>query len=204
MGDDGAAAKLLVDIGIWEWNTVGVYDLSSGTLQELAGQLHTDLLPLHDGRVLLYGNSAVSGEPALHVADSLDNINTYTEFVNFSTLTGDTLFAEQAIEVAPGQVRVFGPTIPGVPNATTAFYFDVDMTANTTSSVNFVVLSANSETNTVAGSISPDGALLPVHLNALWTDAGSIYGALKLLDLTTGQPAMIEFPDTVGAFRWQS
>jgi hypothetical protein len=147
-GADGKAEKLIVDVGVWEWNTVGVYDLASGKLQELEGQLHTSLLPLFDGRVLLYGNGGVAGEFALHMAERLGDINTYTEALSFSSLTDATLF-------------------------------------------------------TVPGRLSPDGRLVSVYLNALWTDAGSIYGSFELLDLDARETVAGEFPETVGVFRWQ-
>lgn len=203
LGEDGTAAKLVVDVSIWEWNTVGVYDLASGELQELGGQLHTDLLPLSDGRVLLYGNTGVSGEFGLHLAESLEDINTYTELVNFATLTDATLFAEQAVEIAPGVVRVFGSTIPAAPDQVSAFFFDFDLATGEAGEVNVVTLSQGETGITVAGNLSPDGSTVPVYHNAQWTEAGSIYGGFNLLDLATGEPVAIDFPETVSIFRWQ-
>ncbi|MCZ7542431.1 MAG: hypothetical protein M5R40_02320 [Anaerolineae bacterium] len=204
LDDAGQPAALIVDAGVWEWNTVGVYDLASGALQELGGQLHTSLLPLSDGRVLLYGNSGLAGEFALHVAESLDDINDFSEVLSFGALTGATLFAEQAVEISPGIVRVFGSALSERPEEALAFSFDFDVTAGTATEVQFVTLSEGDESsNTVTGRLSPDGRLIPVYLNALWTDAGSLYGNFALLDLDTGARVTAEFPETVGVFRWQ-
>jgi hypothetical protein len=206
LDEDGTASKLIVDVGVWEWRTSGVYDLASGEFQELEGQLHTSLLPLSDGRVLVYGNTGVGGEGSLHIADSLEDINTYSQVVLFSTLTEGTLFADQAVEIEPGIMRVFGPALTLTPAEVNAlyFYFDFDLAAGTASEVNFVTLAENSESaNTIAGKLSPDGRFIPVYLNALFTDFGSIYGAFKLVDVTTGETSAAEFPDMVGVFHWQ-
>lgn len=206
-GVDGAASKLIVDIGIWEWNTAGVYDLATGALQVLEGQLHTDLLPLSGGGALLYGNGGVAGEFALHLADSLDDINTYTRIVDFAALTGAPaewpLFAEQAVEIVPGVVRVFGSTFGATPDEVNSFTFDYDLTAEAAGSVTIVTLSRGSQGSTVAGDLSPDGRLLPVYQDAAWGETGGLTGALELRDLLTGEMIAAAFPDTVGQFAWQ-
>lgn len=51
--------------------------------------------------------------------------------------------------------------------------------------------------------LSPDGGVLPVYEDVFWTDMGSVYGRLKLLDVATGEALNIALPDTVGVFRWQ-
>jgi hypothetical protein len=204
LDNDRQISKLIVDVGIWEWNTVGVYDLASGELQELEGQVHTNLLPLSGGRVLLYGNGGVAGEPALHIAESLDDINNFTEVVSFRSLTDATLFAEQAVEIRLGVVRIFGPALAPESEGALAFYFDFDVQAGTAGSVNFAALAAGDESgNPVPGRLSPDGSLVPVYLNALWTDFGSIYGDFELLDLEAHETVAAEFPETVGVFHWQ-
>lgn len=203
LGEDGTAAKLIVDVGIWEWNTVGVYDLASGELQELEGQVHTDLLPLSDGRALLYGNTGMGGEFVPHIADSLDAINTYTEAVGDVDTMNIPLFTEQAVEIAPGVVRIFGSTIPTTPEETNAFSFDFDTTTGEAGEVNLVTLSQGETGATVAGTLSPNGRTVPVYHNAQWTEAGSIYGGFNLLDLATGEALPIVFPEIVSIFRWQ-
>lgn len=84
---DGTVTKLIVDVGVWEWNTEGVYDLTSDEYLELEGKLHTNILALSDGRALVYGNSAVDGEGSLYLANSLDEINNAIPAVYFHELT---------------------------------------------------------------------------------------------------------------------
>ncbi|GAB4441842.1 MAG: hypothetical protein Kow00120_10510 [Anaerolineae bacterium] len=87
-------------------------------------------------------------------------------------------------------MRVFGSALSEQPEEALAFYFDFDVTAGTATEVQFVTLSeGNESSNRVTGRLSPDGRLIPVYLNALWTDAGSLYGAFALLDLDTGARA---------------
>jgi hypothetical protein len=203
---DGKASKLIVDIGVWEWGTAGVYDLATGQLQELQGHVHTHLLPLSDGRVLVYGNNGLDGASSLHIAGSFADINTNSEVLNFSTLTDAVLFAEQAVEIQPSVVRVFGSTIGGntPPDVYAVFYFDYTVSSGVASALNVVPLSTGAESsNTNYGKLSPDGSLLPVYLNALWTDAGTIYGQFKLFDLGQGAATAVNTPKIVSAFQWQ-
>jgi hypothetical protein len=203
-GDDGTMAKLVVDVGIWEWNSDGVYDLATGALQELAGQTHTDLLPLNDGRVLLYGNGGVAGEPFLHIAASLDDINTNAELLNFGSFSDAPMFASQAIELKPGLVRVFGSGIATKPTDVGIFYFDYDLATNAVSgNLNFVGLSPASQSGVVPGQLSPDGLLLPVYTDALWTDGGNLTGGVELFHILSGETITAAFPKKVSVFHWQ-
>ncbi len=201
VGADGKASKLIVDVGIWEWNTVGVYDLASGDFQILEGQIHTALLPLQDGRVLLYGNNAISGEPALHVADSLDDIDTYTNVMNFGSLTNIGLFAEQAVEVHEGVVRIFGQGIPAFPDEVKVFYFDYDLTTNIVGQMHVVTLRNEDGTSVYFGNLSPDGSQVPVYHNGLYSDWGTPYGTLDILNIVSAETSPIA--GTTGLFRWQ-
>jgi hypothetical protein len=201
LGEDGTAAQLIVDIGIWEWNTVGVYDLATGELQTLEGIVHTDLLPLSDGRVLLYGNNGIAGEPTLEIA-SLNDINSYTTITNLLAATNATLFAEQVVEFEPGIVRVFGTALD-VGSENTAFYVDVNLNTNTVGTVNIIMLPKSTTGSTVTGNLSNDGRFVPVYVDAIWTDFGTIFGALQLFDLSTGEAIDYTFPEIVGVFGWQ-
>ncbi len=198
---DGKATKLIVDVGVWEWNTVGVYDLASGDLQVLEGQVHTDLLPLSDGRVLLYGNTGVGGEPILHIADSLDDINSYTEVLKFGSVTSATLFTEQAVEVQPGVVRIFGQSIGAFPDQVKTFILDYDLNTNRVGEVHMTFIQNDSQNPVNLGALSPDGKVLPVHLDAQFTEAGTPNGSLILVEL--GADTVTPIDGTVGLFRWQ-
>ncbi|MBI1279508.1 MAG: hypothetical protein GC179_15365 [Anaerolineaceae bacterium] len=201
MDKDGKASKLVVNVGIWEWNTAGIYDLESGNFQMLEGQMHTDLLPLSDGRVLLYGNTAVSGEPVLHIADSLDDINNYTEVLKFGSVTSATLFAEQAVELQPGVVRVFGQSMGAFPDQVKTFILDYDLNTNIVGQVHMTFIQNSSQNPINLGTLSPDGKLLPVHQDVQYTDAGTPYGNVSLVEL--GADTVTPVDGTVGLFQWQ-
>jgi hypothetical protein len=204
LDDEGKASKLIIDIGVWEWNTAGVYDLQTDELQELEGQVNTGLLLLSDGRVLLYGNSGVAGVFGLHIAE-MDNINDYTEALSFSSLTENTLFADQAVEIAPNIVRIYGWTIGSNPEDMTVFYFDFDVEAGQGGAVNDIVLgSGEAAAQTHTGKMSPDGTLLPVYTNATFDEYGVIEGAVELRDLESGETLEIQLPENVKLFGWQS
>jgi hypothetical protein len=204
LGADGKAAKLVVDVGVWEWNSGGIYDLATGELTELEVQAHTHLLPLYGDRVLIYGNNGVSGDMTLRLAESIEDINTSTEIVKFSDLTDQTLFAEQAVEIAPGTVRIYGSTIGNNPDEITSFYFDYDLMAQSpVGEVNFITLAPATGALTIAGDLSPDGALLPVYPAADYTQAGTVFGAMEIRDLATGDVIEAPLPETVGEFHWQ-
>ncbi|MFN8531535.1 MAG: hypothetical protein U0670_23270 [Anaerolineae bacterium] len=186
LGAEGTAAYLVLDVGIWEWSSAGVYDLATGKLTELEGQNHTSLLPLMDGRVLIYGNTGIGGEGSLAIADSLDDINAAETILYFSQLTEGTLFATQAAQSEPDSVRIFGQAITLTPpdGAQQYFYFDLDLTTNTASEVQFVTPADASESeNTVEGELAPNGSIVPIYVNTLWTEDGVIYGGLKLVSL---------------------
>jgi hypothetical protein len=206
LGEDEKAEYLVVDVGVWEANTVGVYDLGSDEFQELQGLTHTDLLPLSDGRVLLYGSSPVGfGSGTLNIADVQD-INTSTEVFELLPIDDNPLFAEQAVEIEPGIVRVFG-TIFGqglTPDENHYFYFDFDVETSQAGDVNIITPGSSEESqNTAPGDLSPDGRLLPFYLNVQLTDFGKFYGQLKLVDVTEVEAIEVELPQTVGIVRWQ-
>ena len=112
------------------------------------------------------------------------------------------MFGEQAVETVPGALQVFGTALGGEPDEVVSFYFDYDLMAAEAGDVNFISLPSSSEGSTVTGTLSPDGSLVPVYVNALWTDAGSIYGELVLRELATESEIIIS-PEPIGVFRWQ-
>lgn len=164
--------------------------------------MHTDLLPLSDGRVLLFGNGGMAGEAGLHIAGSLHDINSYTEALNFRSLTEFTLFATQAVEIQPGVVRIIGIALTA-PDEVSAFYFDFDTQTSMAGAVNFVPVASGEGVYAEFGTVSPDGALLPVYDTPLFTDFGSIYGSFRLIDLGAATPVDLAFPELVGIVRWQ-
>lgn len=203
---DGAVTHLIVNVGVWEWKTAGVYDLATGELLELDGKLHTSVLALSDGRALVYGNNGVDGEGSLYLADSLDSINSATPTVYFHELTEAVLFAEQAVEIETGLVRVFGIALIFTPNQpiTSYFYFDYDVNMGTVSEVQVVELPTQEENGfTIAGELSSSGHVIPVYWNAQYTDAGSIFGNFRLMNLLTGEDLDGKFPEVVGVFHLQ-
>lgn len=203
LGADGRSAQLIVDIGVWEWNTVGVYDLATDELTVLEGQSHTSLLPLYGGRVLLYGNGGMAGEPALHFADTLAEINNSREILRFDSLTSEFLFAEQAVEIRPGVVRVLGSVMSSTPDEAKGFMLDVDLMAGTSSPVTIFTLSRGMMGNVFAGRLSADGSLLPVYRNADYSVSGGMVGEFGLLDILSGQPVAAPVPAVLSRFVWQ-
>lgn len=200
-GSDGRPQKLVVHVGVWEWLTTGIYDLETGDLQLLEGQVNNYALPIYGDKVLLYGNGGMAGEFGLHLAESLEDINSYRKVLDFSDLTNESLFAEQAVEIAPGKVRVFGSVMDVLRRV---FYVDVDLMAGTSSELTFITLSNNQRNNVLTGRLSPDGALLPVYHYAGWSEAGDAYGEFQMLDLATGLPLeSLSYPQKIGLLRWQ-
>jgi hypothetical protein len=200
---NGKPAQLIVSVSLWEGGTVGVYDLASDTLQTLEGQVHTSLLPLSDGRVLVYGNNGLGGSSALDIADSIDNINAFHELANFTPADDMVVFVEQAVEIQPGMVRVFGTALQIPQSQTDAFHIDVDVNSGTAGELHIITFATDTTSNVVPGQLSPMGDFIPAHFNTLWTDTGSIYGTLKLFDLQSGASIDVQLPETVGLFRWQ-
>lgn len=200
-GADGKPAKLIVDVGVWEWNTVGVYDLSTGDFQILEGQNYTSLLPLYGEKVLLYGNTGVSGTPGLALAEDLNDINTYQPILDFDAVTATPLFADKAIELHPGIVRIFGQGIPAFPDEVKYFYVDYNVMEDTVGQVNVMTLRNETGGLVYMGEPSPDGSLLPVYHDVQYTNWGTVYGSLEILDLKGSENTVLT--GTIGLFDWQ-
>jgi hypothetical protein len=204
LGEDGKAAKLVVRIGIWEWQTPGILDLETGELTMLEPFLHTRALALYGDKALVYGNGGIAGEMALHLADSLDDLNASEKVVDFAEITPATLFADQAVEIHPGVVRVLGTALTDLETGAGGwFMLDADLMAGTTTDVTFMNLADETTEHAVAGDLSPDGRIVPVYNDALWTDSGVLYGRVELIDLETGEALDVELPETVSAVQWR-
>lgn len=200
-GTDGKPAKLIVDVGVWEWNTVGVYDLATSDFHILEGQNYITLLPLYGDKVLLYGNTGVSGTPGLALAENLDDLNTYQPILDFGAVTAAPLFAEKAVEIHPGVVRIFGQGISAFPDEVKYFYMDYNVMEDTVGQVHILTLRNESGGLVYMGEPSPDGSLLPVYHDGQYTDWGTVSGSLEILDLASGENTALA--GTTGVFNWQ-
>lgn len=204
---DGTVNHLIVDIGQWEWNSAGVYEIATNELTELDGQLHTDILALSDGRTLVFGNSPVSGEGSLHIAASLDDINNTELLVLFHELTEATMFAEKAVEIKGGIVRVFGSAIAlsANPDIPLHFYFDFDLETRTIiGEVQLLTLTENLDQYADILQLSSDASLIPVYYNTRFGDAGIVYGHVHLLNIVTQDIINLAIPESVSVFQFQS
>ncbi len=199
--------SLIVNILLWEGYTVGVIDLSSGSVQELERGIHTGALPLADGRLLLYGNGAVEGAFDLQAVDWLDlNAGNVLVDLNIFEAVGP-LFVEQAVETLPGMIRVFGTTFTDPATyATVLFVFDYNSAKDVVVGdiYTFAALPSNEGTQTLYGPLSPDGSLLVEYVNAtLQTDRdprGVVTGELSLVDIASGN--MLHLSGPVSSFQW--
>lgn len=202
-GPEGKVAQLVVDIGMWEWNTSGIVDLASGELQVIEEITYTDLLPLYGSRVLIYGNNAMNGNPVLRVAVDGNDISEYQEVLDFSQVIDNiiTLFASQAVEIAPGTVRILGTVLSNEPDAK-GFYIDYNLMSNEVLSVNTIAMPASESSAVDLGPLSPDGSLLPMYTNVAWTETGVTFGQLSIIDLSKGTE-ILSLPDAVSKFQWQ-
>jgi hypothetical protein len=104
--------------------------------------------------------------------------------VDLNALGTDVLYVEQAVEIQPGIVRFFGTGFNDAGNF--AFYFDLDVAANSVSPVQTFALPYDT---TFFGPLSPDGSQVAVY-NYTLGQAGVIdygpSGRLGIYDLTTG------------------
>jgi hypothetical protein len=203
--------KLIVRIGLWEGYGPGVYDFESGTIQELDRFRPSDLLKLSDGRVIIYGNAEVWGDPNLAIAESLDDINQTEILVDLETLSPSApLFVEEVIETAPGMVRVMGSTynLEG-PTHFPLFYFDLDTEIGELGAegiVGYGYLPSGENDYTGQGTSSPDAQFVAQYLNAqvdtYLNPNGIIFGQLVFYELNTGETIPSNFPGKVALFQW--
>jgi len=201
--------SLILTILLWEGYTVGIIDLNSGTVQELARGIHTRALPLSDGRLLLYGNGGMEGAFDLQAADWADlNGGTVLVDLNMFEAVGP-LFVEQAVETSPGTIRVFGTTFTDPATyATVLFVFDYDLSADVVVGDirTFAALPSAEGTQTLFGPLSPDGSMLVEYVNAtLQTELdprGIVTGELALVDIESGDVISLPTPDPISSFQW--
>ncbi len=202
MDADGRPSHLIVDVGVWEWNSAGVYDLATDSFLFMEGQIHNNILPLSSGFVFIYGNGGVAGDPSIRIAPTLADINNAVTVVNFADMTDQMLFAEQAVEIAPDVVRVIGQVVPAEADELRIFYFDYNLVSGA-GPVQFITLPQEAQTYATIGRISPDGSLLPIYFNSTYREYGVAYGKPGLLDLASGKLLERPLPEMFGAFTWQ-
>lgn len=203
------AQTLLVDVGVWEGNTVGVLDLNSGNLRVLDAGVHHDALSLRDGRLLLFGNGGVSGEANLQIAP-VDDLNQRETIVDLTALSPDKpLFVEQAVMIAPNTVRVLGTTFESAPEyRPLIFHFTVDIAARAVTSyeMGLMTLNGSNSGQTLPGPMTPDGTLLAFYRNAAnRADAGAyglMAGELALQRLVGDGSSVTVAPSPAAAFQW--
>lgn len=203
--------KLIVRVGLWEGYSPGVYDFESGEIEELDRFRPSNLLTLSDGRVIVYGNGEVWGDPTLAIAESLEDINPTEILVNLETLSPSApLFVRQAIEIAPGFVRVMGSTynMEG-PTQFPLFYFDFDTETGELSAdgiVGYDYARSGENEFTGQGMASPDAQFVAQYLNIeVNTDLnpnGIDFGQLIFYELNTGETITSNFPGKVALFEW--
>jgi hypothetical protein len=201
-GEDGRATHLIVDVGVWEWNSAGVYDLTEDSFVQLENQDYMNILPLASGFTMVFGNGGIAGDPSLSIAPSLDAVNEAVRVVSFADMTDAVLFAEQAVEIASDVVRVYGQSITTEPGQLILFWFDYNLVSGA-GPVNLVTVALPGQETSAYGRLSPDGAVMPVWINNTFTDAGLVVGDLVLIDMTTGTVIESALPETVGQFSWQ-
>jgi hypothetical protein len=206
--------KLIVSVRFWEGSGFGVLDIETEVFQEQSPVTHTRLLPLSDGRVLLYGNSEIYGDYNLEIAPSLDDINTREIMLDLETLSpSDTspLYIDEAVEIEPGIVRVMGSSFVFATRESPYLYFDLNIeTVEVVSDglVEFPLIEADENRQSWLHTLSPDGVLIAQYRNLdVRTDLnsnGTLFGELVFYDLEVGEFFTPELEGEVGAFQWSS
>lgn len=205
---DGRA--LIVSIAVWEGVTAGIADLESGELQEVERDVHHRLLELADGRLLVYGNGGVSGEFDVQIASRADITNRQTVFDLLSFDVDVPLFVDQAVEIAPGVVRVIGMTIssPNEGAYTQAFTFDLDVNSGSVRANlrTFDLGSTDPMVNMTLERVAPDGRALPhlvdVEYRQDLDETGIAYGRVYITDLESGAVTPLANTDRGAWLRW--
>jgi hypothetical protein len=201
---------LIVSIGVWEGVTVGLADSESGELQEVARDVHHRLLELADGRLLVYGNGGVAGEFDVQIASRADITNRQTVFDLLSLDVDVPLFVDQAVEIAPGIVRLIGMTISG-PNEGAymqAFAFDLDVNSGSVRGNlrTFDLGSTDPRANVTLERVAPDGRALPhlvdVEYRQDLDETGIAYGRVYVTDLESGAITSLANTDRGAWLRW--
>jgi hypothetical protein len=202
--------RLMVNIGMWETTTRGIYFLSTQTMQEVAGQYGMlELMPLADGRYLAYSETRVGlgidgfliGQPAADPLEPFLLTPILSEVFAAHQLAGVTI--TNAIESAPGQLRFIGTSFTQVNphNPFEIFMGTYDFNTNA-----FTVDSSQETRDLLAQAasihgMSPDGRYVAGHLNTEWVETGLQY-SLAVVDLETRTPIVLTAPSPARYFEW--
>ena len=197
----GANIRLTMDLSLSGDDTSAAYNLDTGALNEIDGMPGTDLLPLSTGGALIYRNIGVAGLSELFVAPDLDHLDDYTVLVKYEDLTGHQLYADEALELALGHVRVFGSAWFRPEDIVEAFYFDVDVTTGETGEVQFITVSDDLPDSWEIGPLSPDGQMVLYYANEGWFPV--LHGEPILIDLMTGDQFEAGLPHTISLATWR-
>jgi hypothetical protein len=204
---------LIVQVWLWEGGSVGVMNTQTGEFEELELLQHTELLPLSDGRALIYGNNAVFGDYNLEIAASLDDINSSEVLLDLETVSASDaapLFVDQAVEIEPGMVRVLGSTFNfnAVSVDAPYFYFDLNLdTGEISELMPFTPAASREQGQTWVGAVSPDGSLIvqyrDLHVATNLNSSGIVFGQLEVYDFMTGEFHTPEVEQPAASFQWQ-
>jgi hypothetical protein len=146
----------------------------------------------------------VAGEFALEVGTMA--LDAYERALDFSTLTEDTLYAQQARWISPDMARIVGEAaVADQTDSLNIFSFDFDAQFPYEAS-NYSVISVempDGETTPMIGEVSPDGQFIAVYLNPVMEANGQYSGDVAIYDLTTGEALEDNIPVQVAQFQWQ-
>lgn len=197
--------RLLVDVGMWETVTRGIYYLSLRMMQEVAGAYAwLNLLPLYDGRYLVYSGTFVGpgidgfllGQPAADPHEPFTLTPILNDFFAANNLFRVGIY--NAVEVAPGQLRFVGTSFAESEQQFKTFMGTYDFNTNA-----FTVDMSPETIDLLSriGEMSPDGRYAAGYLNAMEVDYMR-QAILTMTDLETRTPIELTVPSPVIHFQW--
>jgi hypothetical protein len=172
---------------------IGILDLADGTVTEIASEGAADSRPLNarwalDGRVLSYSDALTGGaESGLYLWDA-DAPQAPAERLPLPEGTA----VRSLIEYAPGELRALLADALN-PNAPLEA---VDISLATGASRPVLEIAP-----LTAPRLAPDGRFIAAYDGLVEMD-GVQQGPLALVDLQSGQRAVLSQPETVWGFRW--
>lgn len=186
-------SRLLLDVYSGGLLNMGILDLADGSVTEIPSAGAADPRPLNarwmlDGRVLSYSDALTGGvESGLYVWDA-DAPETPAERLALPEGTA----VRSLIEYAPGELRVLLADALN-PNAPLAAV-DISLAAGSSRPVLEIA-------PLTAPRLAPDGRFIAGYDGLVEMD-GVQQGPLVLVDLQSGQRAVLSQPEAVWGFRW--